>query len=194
MPPVPTLLRSVVFCATTIAFATSFLMLREVIGGKSPWLGLLLMFYFVGLAKLGEPLFLLRMPRSIRDVRAWEAMGTAYQRLGVQRFGQLLRASPNRVMNSSVYLVSGQRDLRSLYKYAASSEAIHFWAALLFTPYIAFVWAQGQYGVSALFLLIHVLFNVYPMLHLRLLRGRLDALFAKRIARRGGTVANDDDA
>lgn len=97
-------------------------------------------------------------------------------------------------MNSSVYLVSGQRDLRSLYKYAASSEAIHFWVALLFTPYIAFVWVQGQYGVSALFLLIQVLFNVYPMLHLRLLRGRLDALFAKRIARRGGTVANDDDA
>ena len=195
MPPVPTLRRAVVFCAMAVAFATCFLMLREVIGSESPWLGLLLMFYFLGLAKFGEPFFVLRMPRFIRDVRAWEAMGTTYQRLGVQRFGQLLRASPNRFLNTGVYLASGQRDLRSLYWYAASSEANHFWAALLFTPYIAFVWAQGQRGVATLFLLIQVLFNVYPILHLRLLRGRLDAMFAKRLAERGGTQeAKDDDA
>jgi hypothetical protein len=195
MPPVPTLRAAVVFCATTAAFAWCFLMLREAIGSESPWLGLLLMFYFMGLAKLGDAFFVLRMPRSIRDVRLWETTGTTYQRLGVQRFGQLLRSSPLRFLNTSVYLASGQRDLRSLYWQAASSEAIHFWAALLFAPYIALVWAQGQRGIAALFLLIQVLFNVYPILHLRLLRGRLDAMFANRIARRGGTEgAKDGDA
>lgn len=186
MPTVPTLLKAVVYCATVVAFAICFLMLRDAIGSESPWLGLLLMFYFVGLAKFGEPFFVLRMPRFVRDVRAWETMGGAYQRLGVQWFGQLLRASPNRFMNTAVYLGSGRRDLRALYRYAASSEAIHFWVALLFTPYIAFVWWQGQWGIAMLFLLIQLLFNVYPMLHLRLLRGRLDALFAKRLAKRGG--------
>jgi hypothetical protein len=89
-------------------------------------------------------------------------------------------------MNRGVYLARGQRDLRALYWYAASSEANHFWAALLFTPYIAFVWARGEKGAATLFLFIQVLFNVYPMLHLRLLRGRLDAVFAKRLAKGGG--------
>lgn len=184
MPPQPTLGRAVVFGAMAVAFATCFLMLREVIGSGSPWLGLLLMFYFMGLAKFGEPFFVLPLPGFIRDVRAWEATGATYQRLGVQRFGQLLRASPFRLLNTEVYLASGQRDLRSLYRYAAASEASQLWAALLFTPYIVYVWAQGYRGIATLFLLIQVLFNVYPILHLRLLRGRLDAMFAKRLAKR----------
>jgi hypothetical protein len=160
-------------------------MLREVIGGESPWLGMLLMFYFMGLAKLGEPLFVLRMPGFLRDVRAWEARGVAYRRIGVQRFGQLLRASPHRFLNAETYLGRGRRNLQTLYRHAASSEAAHFWGALLFTPYIALAWAQGRRDVAALFLLVQVLVNVYPILHLRLLRGRLDVTFAKRLARHG---------
>jgi hypothetical protein len=158
-------------------------MLREVMGGESPWLGLLLMFYFMGLAKVGERLFVLRIPRFIRDVRDWEVMGRIYNRLGVHRFGQLLRGSPLRFLNTSVY--RGHRNLQSLYRQAASAEATHFWAALLFTPYIALVCARGHRGIAAFFLLVQVLFNVYPILHLRLLRGRLDALLVKRGAKRG---------
>lgn len=180
--PTPTLRSAVVFCATAVAFAVSFLMLRDVIGSDSPWLGLLLMFYFMGLAKIGEPLFVLRLPGFIRNVRAWEVTGTLYPRLGVPRFGQWLRGAPLRYLNASVYLAGGQRDLRSLYRQAASAEATHFWAALLFTPYIAFVWAQGHRGVATLFLLVQVLFNAYPILHLRRLRGRLDGMHARRLA------------
>ena len=95
------------FAATAAAFAICFLMLRDVVGSESPWLGLLLMFYFMGLAKVGEPLFVLRLPAFIRDVRAWEATGDTYRRLGVQRFGQLLRGSPLRWLNTSVYRAGG---------------------------------------------------------------------------------------
>jgi len=87
------------------------------------WLGLLLMFYFMGLAKVGEPLFVFRMPPFIREVRDWEAKGDVYQRMGVQRFGQLLRASPFRLLNTSVYLANRPWDLHSLYRHAASFEA-----------------------------------------------------------------------
>lgn len=66
-----------------------------------------------------------------------------------------------------------------LYRQAASAEAIHFWAMVLFTPYMVFVWFQGQVLVAAVFLLIQILVNVYPILHLRTLRGRLDPLFAR---------------
>lgn len=181
--PTPTLRSAIVFCATGIAFAVCFVMLRDVTGSDSPWLGLLLMFYFMGLAKVGEPLFVLRMPVFLRDVRAWEVTGTLYPRLGVPGFGQWLRKPPLRYLNASVYLAGGQRDLRSLYRQAASAEATHFWAALLFTPYIVFVWVQGHRGVATLFLLIQVLFNVYPILHLRRLRGRLDRIVQRDHAR-----------
>ena len=117
--------------------------------------------------------------------------GTLYQRLGVLRFGQWLREPPLRYLNASVYLAGKQWDLQSLYRQAASAEATHFWAALLFTPYIAFVWAQGHRGVATLFLLVQVLFNVYPILHLRLLRGRLDGMCARRLAKRGGAGSQE---
>ena len=58
--------------ATTVAFAFSFVMLRQAIGPDSPWLGLVLMFCFLGLAKIAEPLFVLRMPRWLRPLRPWE--------------------------------------------------------------------------------------------------------------------------
>jgi hypothetical protein len=188
IPPAPTLRSAVVFCATALALAISFLMLRDAIGGGSPWLGLLLMFYFLGLAKVGEPLFVLRLPESLREVRAWELAGSAYRRWGVAGFGRLLRDSPLRFLNTSVYLANARRDLHALYRQAASAEATHFWGALLFTPYIAFVWMQGQKGIAAFFLLVQVLFNVYPILHLRLLRGRLDAMRARRSAAGAGRV------
>jgi hypothetical protein len=176
-----------VFCAVAIAFAVCFAMLRQVLGGDSPWLGLLLMFYFMGLAKVGEPLFVLRMPKFLRGVRTWESLGFAYRRLGVQRFGRMLRETPLRFLNASVY--RRDRDLQSLYRQAASAEATHFWAAVLFTPYIAFVCVRGHLGAGAFFLLVQVLFNIYPILHLRLLRGRLDTLLRNRPAKRGAGKA-----
>ena len=191
MPPVRNLRSSVLFCATTIAFAISFVMLREVLGGESPWLGLLLMFYFMGLAKIGEPLFVFRMPGFIREVRTWELSGSTYQRLGVRQFGRLLRNSPFRFLNSSVY--RGRQDLRSLYWHAASAEATHFWAALLFAPYIALVWAREREGVAVLFLFIQIVFNVYPILHLRVVRGRLGAVLGARLRKNLGE-ANHDSA
>ncbi len=55
---------------------------------------------------------------------------------------------------------------------------------LLFTPYIVIVWLQGRAGIALVFAGIQILFNVYPILHLRSLRGRLDGLLALR-QRRG---------
>jgi hypothetical protein len=54
MPSVPTLRRAALFCAAAIAFGVCFVMLQEAIGSESPALGLLLMFYFMGLAKLAN--------------------------------------------------------------------------------------------------------------------------------------------
>lgn len=185
------ILRSAVaLLATATGSGVCFFMLQNAIGAASPWLGLLLMFYFMGLAMIAQPLFILRLPRTLRPVRAWEMDGPIYRRLAVHAFGKTLRNTPLRHLNSAVYLARRPRDLGQLYRQAGSAEAIHFWAVVLFAPYIAFVWHQGQTQVATLFLLIQLLVNVYPILHLRTLRGRLDRLSARPQANRPGTTAN----
>jgi len=169
-----------VVLGTALAFALGFAMLARVIGLASPWLALLLMFYFMGLAKLAEPLFVLRMPAILGAVRRWERSGGIYRQLGVRAFGRVLRDTPLRFLNTKVYLPSDNKDLRGLYRHAASAEATHFWAAILFMPYIGYLFLCAQPGIAAFFLAIQVLFNIYPILHLRSLRSRLDLVLQRR--------------
>jgi hypothetical protein len=172
---------AIVLVATVIGFGVSFVMLERVIGASSPWLGLLLMFYFLGLAKVAEPLYKLRLPGFLRALRPWERDGAVYRRLGVMAFGKLLRETPLRILNRAVYLTHGPRDLTRVFRLTESAEAAHFWAAVLFTPYIGYVWSRGHARVAAVFLLVQLSFNVYPILHLRIVRGRLDR-FSRRVS------------
>jgi hypothetical protein len=151
-------------------FGVCFAMLASVIGFGSPWLGLLLMFYFMALAKVAEPLFTFRLPAALRAVDARHGL---YRWLGVDHFGALLRNSPLRYLNASVYLASGRQSLAALSRQVASSEAIHFWAAVLFAPYIAYVGSRGLMAETGFFVLVQIVFNLYPILHLRIVRARL---------------------
>jgi hypothetical protein len=164
--------------AVAAAFVVCFAMLARVIGPGSPWLGLLLMFYFMGLAKVAEPLFMLRLPRVVRAVDPTRVGEGPYRWLGVRGFGALVRNTPLRYFNRSVYRLGGRRSLAEVSRQAESSEAIHFWAAVLFTPYIAYVASRGFIAETAVFLLVQVLVNVYPILHLRIVRARLGAVTA----------------
>jgi hypothetical protein len=159
-----------------VVFGVCFAMLASVVGVRSPWLGLLLMFYFMGLAQAAEPLFTLRMPRAIRAVDPGLLHHAFYNRLGVHGFGDLLRNTPLRYLNSAVYRTNGKRDLAGLRCRLESSEAIHFWAAVLFTPYIVYIGTRGLIAQTILFVVVQVVFNIYPIMHLRLVRARLSCL------------------
>lgn len=159
-----------------IFFAACLYMLADVIGFGSPWLGLLTMFNFMGLTKVAEPLFVLRMPRALRTVGPWTLNGRLYRCLGVRGFGDLLRNTPLRYLNGSVYRSGGRQSLAKLKRQAESAEATHFWAAVLFTPYIAYVWSRGLVVESVVLTIVQILFNVYPILHLRIVRARLGGI------------------
>lgn len=174
-----------VLAGTAAGFAASLVLLQRVLGASSPWLGLLVMFYLLGLSKVAEPLFLLRMPRVLRAVRRSETDGTIYRRLLVPSYGKLLRGTPLRYLNTAVYLAPRRPDLTRLSRQAEAAEAAHFWAALIFTPYIGYVWLAGQRWEAALFLLLQILVNIYPILHLRVVRGRLDRLRQRRPLQHG---------
>lgn len=156
-----------------IFFAVCFLMLASVVGFSSPWLGLLMMFYLMGLLKVAEPLFVLRMPRALRAVGPGLFNNRLYRWLGVPGFGELLRSTPLRHFNGSVYRSGGRQSFAKLQRQVESAEATHFWAAVLFTPYIAYVWSRGFLTEAILFVAVQIAFNVYPTLHLRIVRSRL---------------------
>lgn len=157
-------------------FAVSFGMLANVVGYESPWLGLLLMFYFMGLAKVAQPLFILRLPRAIRDVDPKRIDDRWFRHFGVHLFGAMLRNTPLRWLNGSVYQLRRGRNVAELQRNIESAEAIHFWAAVLFTPYIVCIGARGHLAEASLFVLVQIAFNVYPILHLRLVRARLSRI------------------
>jgi len=154
-------------------------MLGGVIGITSPWLALLSMFYFLSIARVAEPLFTLRMPRALRSLRRWEREGDVYRRLRVLSFGRLLRRAPLRYLNPGVYLGRERGDPLRVRFHAESSEAAHFWAAALFMPFVLLAASNRAWGIVVWFLLAQVVVNVYPALHLRHVRGRLDRTIDK---------------
>ena len=166
-----------------LIFGGSFALLSTVIGITSPWLVLLLMFYFLGIANVGQPVFKLRMPRAFRPLCRCELEGHVYRRLRVLEFGRLLRQTPLRYLNSAVYLERDRRSFLQVLIQAESGEASHFWAGVLLLPYIGFAGLNGMWSIVVWFSLAQVLVNVYPILHLRYTRGRLDrVLFRTRNA------------
>jgi hypothetical protein len=123
---------------------------------------------------------LLRMPTLVRAVRPWEKDGMLYRRLRVPEFGQVLRGTPIRFLNRAVYLAQKRGDVTKLYRQVEATEAAHFWVAFLFTPYIAYVYLRGHVREATAFLLVQIFFNLYPILHLRTVRGRLDRLLERQ--------------
>jgi len=174
MTRLPRWVHALILAAVVVAFGVSFRLLSDVIGIDSPWLALLLMFYFLAISRVAEPLLRMRMPEALRALRPWERRRDVHRRLGVVRFGTLLRRSPLSFLNPAVYLDRGDKDPARVRIQIESSEASHFWAAVLFALYIGFAGLKGMWSVVVWFVLAQLVVNVYPILHLRYVRARLD--------------------
>jgi hypothetical protein len=174
----------VALIAVAAAFAFSLSMLRQVLAFWSPWFGLMIMLCLLGLIAFARPLFLLRMPGFLREVRAWETKGEIYNALRVPLYGVMLRRTPLRFLNPMVYLTR-LHDPSEVMAQAESAEAAHLWAAAIFIPHMVYAAAQGWWIAFAWMMAGQIGFNLYPMMHLRLARARLDQL-RTRMAKRAG--------
>jgi hypothetical protein len=163
----------IIFLAALISFAVSLNLFRQSFGINSPWFALLAMFCVLGVAALGRGIFRLRPPRSFRTLRAWERQGHIYRRLGVPLFGVFLRNTPLRHLNAEVYIHRRDIDFSAIQIQLEMAEAAHLWAAFLLMAYIIYALAQTLWRVAIAFLVIELLLNVYPILHLRYTRNRL---------------------
>jgi hypothetical protein len=161
-----------------LLFAISIIAALAVFGGlvgpTAPWFVASASFCMLGLLDLARPFCLLRMPGSLREIRPAERRGGLYRALGVRAFGTLLRRKPLRLLNRRVYLGAGSRDLTSVFSQLEHAEAAHFWSSLLPLPYLAHAATQGWWRAFVVVVLFDLVVNVYPILHLRSARTRLE--------------------
>jgi hypothetical protein len=170
----------ILLLVTLVAFGVSAYFLQQVIGLASPWMGLLLMLSFLGLARIAEPLYRLKVPDSLRQIHPWELHGGLYRTLQVPEFGALLRDTPLRLLNPSVYVSRERRDPVFICRQVEAAEASHFWAALLLIPYLVLCTWSAKWFILACFLSVEILGNIYPIMHLRSVRGRLDRVCRRK--------------
>jgi Glycosyl-4,4'-diaponeurosporenoate acyltransferase len=183
-------LRDVLILLTVaVAFGVSLTLFRRAVGFTSPWFALVAMFCFLGLVAFARPLFLLGLPCWLREVRVWEVRGRLYRVLGVPVFGELLRRTPLRYLQPLVYLRRYPGDPTKVQAQIEGAEAAHFWAAALIIPYMVFAWVQNWWGVIFWFMVVQVVGNVYPILHLRWVRGRLTRVFDRKLLKHGAQNA-----
>jgi hypothetical protein len=183
------LLAWVRFLAVAAGYAAAFVAFQRFMpfSVASPWFVFVAMVCFLGLAFVAQPLVMIRMPRPLRAIRPVEANGRLYRALGVRTFGTLLRRTPLRLFNVDVYLHNGLRDAARVGAELEAAEASHFWAAVLVLPYMACLVRQGAWTVFLWFSLAQLLINVYPIMHLRLTRHRLERVALRASPRPAGT-------
>ena len=173
------------FLAVAAGYAIAFVAWRHVMPSSllSPWFVVVAMICFLGLAFVAQPIVMLRMPPSLRAVREWEYKGGLYQALRAPAFGRLLRRTPLRLFNMDVYLRNGVADTARVGAELEAAEASHLLAAVLVLPYMIYASLLGWWTALFWVTLAQALINVYPIMHLRLTRHRLDRLVAKRSLR-----------
>jgi hypothetical protein len=170
----------IVLLLVAAPLVTSLNLVGRAVGFTSPWFVLLAMFNFLGLAAFARPLFLLRLPRSLRELRMWETKGKLYKALAVPAYGALLRRTPLRYLNTQVYLGRDASNLVAVHVQTEAAEAAHFWAAALVVPYMVYACVQQWWPVVAWFMIVQVAANLYPILHLRWVRSRLNRFLDKK--------------
>ncbi len=168
-----------ILLAAATAFGVSLPRFGRVVGFASPSFALIAMFSFLGLVGIARTLFVLRLPCWLRQVRVWEVRGRLYRVLGVPAFGELLRRTPLRHLQPLVYL--SRYPPAKVKHQIEGAEAAHFWAAAFLVPYMVFACFQKWWSVVLWFTVVQILLNVYPILHLRWVRGRLKRVFDRKL-------------
>jgi len=158
----------------------SMVLFAHATGISSPWFSVTAGFVLLGIMDIFRPYLSLALPRALHKSSDWERTGIVYRYLGVIAFGRFLQKSPLRYLNRWVYLTSNSRDWEAVRSHVAWSEAAHFWAAVLTIPYLAVALARGWWSVLAALLVFDVAVNLYPILHLRWVRTRLDRALPRR--------------
>jgi len=150
------------------------------VGLNSPLTAFCAVCVALGIVVLNSSAIHWSLPKALKPIRAWESSGAAYVLLGVSICGALLRRPPFRYFNTSVYAGEHCANLGKTYASILKAETAHFWALTFTAPLICYeITCQYWHGLVWL-ILFNALFNIYPGLHLRKVRARLEPLMMRR--------------
>lgn len=121
-----------------------------------------------------------RLPESYLRLRTWERDGTVYRRLGVPAFGELVRRTPLRTLSPDIYLRGRPGRLETVAAFSRTAEVVHVWIFLLALPLVLYAVARAWWDAACWLLVINGLLNLYPTLHQRLIRSRIERVLAGR--------------
>jgi hypothetical protein len=171
--------RVMVLTAGTAAFACALIAFGKAFGGQSPLYAAVVMVLVTGWVALLHSAVSLPIPAPVLRVGAGEFRLLRIPGMGVRLFGAFLRHTPLRHLGGRVYLADVGRNPRVVLQGIHAAETVHLWALLFCSPWLVFWIAQGWWASLVCGLLVHVPLNVYPVLHLRYVTGRLERCAAR---------------
>jgi len=122
-----------------------------------------------------------RLPSRILRVTKAEMAILRQPWTGVRWFGMVLRRTPLRHLGGAVYLAQCADDSALVLRGIQEDEEIHGWSLLLGVPWLVFWLVRGLWWSVAASIAVQILWNIYPILHLRLTRGRMEHCIARRV-------------
>ena len=171
-----------------LAFGGSLFLAAKALGVDSPVFAFAVVGATLGFVVVTMPVIRWPLPGAVMGIRAWEQSDAVYRQLGTAQFGALLRRSPFRHFNSTVYVRGRPGAVVATRQNMIAAEAAHIWAALLTLPIVAGLAMRGSWIAVAWITAFSVVVNLYPVLHLRMMRAKVEAVIRRR-ARRDSVLA-----
>ena len=177
------LLQIAVLLTGSGAFVVSLLLFAKAFGAGSVLFAVTVALLVGGWTGMLRTVVPLGLPAWILKVRRGEFAVLRWRWAGVPLFGAALRSTPLRHLGGSVYLSQCANDSACVLRGIRAAEEVHAWSVLFCLPWLVYWCWQGWWFSVGASLAVHALLNVYPVLHLRLTRGRMERC-AARFARR----------
>jgi glycosyl-4,4'-diaponeurosporenoate acyltransferase len=166
--------RALALCSlVTVAFAVAVIMSARA-GGRSVGFAFginwLLMAWAITLGSVTP----LRLPARYYAIRPFEKSGRVYDRIGVRWYRRLFRRMLWSVKPALLRSQPGARD--TLIKATYDPETGHLFIFVVIAGITVWALASGWWDTAAWLLLFNLLHNGYPVLSMRQIRARLEAM------------------
>jgi hypothetical protein len=173
------LLRVAILVTGSVAFSCSLWLFSSALGSKSPLLAITVTLLVAAWTGMLQTILPLPLPARILKLRRREVSLLRAQWSGVRLFGRILRGTPLRRLGGTVYLAEHGADPVLVVSAIRDAEAIHAWSMLFSIPWLAWWIHQALWLAAGSSLAVHLALNVYPILHLRLARARIEKCAVK---------------
>lgn len=180
--------------AVTAAVVYATVVFWDVLGFRSPFFAFMLnwfIFCWAGMvfSLIDAPVHLIFAERyyAIKD---FERTGRIYERLGIRLFKWMVYRGPFRIFSPTMRLSKFSEgltasNLRRLENETRNGEAVHWLVFVLVLPFVGYAALRGWLGAVVWLMAFNVVLNVYPVMHHRYNRNRLQRLLGKLAARHG---------